>query len=119
MLKIILNTKINVKCFGSMNKVLYICTIKTKQLNVMKNKVVIRKQTKKRLKALLKMVEIDALEKLEKILNSYDVITCPDFVKDNDLLAGQLIVNKSRDFELSTPEYVEQAKRIDNLYSII
>lgn len=82
----------------------------------MKNKVLIRKQTKKRIKELLKMVEVDALKKLEKLLNSHDVITCPDFIEDNDLLAGQLIVEKVKEFQVVTPEYVEQANKITKFF---
>ncbi len=72
----------------------------------------IRRNVTKRIKALVQMIEEDALKNLDKVLQ-VDCVKHEDFLKDNDLLAGVLVLNKAQDFKLATPEYVKESDNIN------
>ena len=80
----------------------------------MKNKKQFLLSSKKKVKELLKRIEIKAIENLEKALNSGSISDESDFLKDNYLLPSTVILDSIQvnSIELKDKNYKKESDNI-------
>lgn len=72
------------------------------------------KNTKQLIKEMVKSIEAEAVNKVDKALKSGAISDDSDFLKDNSLLALTVLEDVFREYKIRTKDYRREADNIQN-----